>query len=426
MKVSCPNCKKVLQAPDNWAGQKVKCPACKRPIALPTTPTDDDGLDLDFDLGSLTELEDAGEVVARRRGRKLRLKDAEAAVKAQAADEPEEPVARDPHIRVCPQCGMKARHEDIYSELMCRHCGGSIPGTPISKEAAKVQYSTGLPRITTRVSFYTGFGSAAVYPMGAVDSILKAMGIALAAILIPLLGILAFTQSSTFNSLVEKDPQSSAWVGIFLAIMFGIEAIYFGAVGYYALIDTIRTTSAGSDKAATLTWNPVNLGAALGGYMALLAFYTLIVIALVGHLPTSFADVQSISSPWKLFLLAALTFAVPMNIIGLASSHALDGLNMVKVFRSIGNVIGAYTFLFLIVLLYLGAYVGVMVTVMGWAGPAILESSTKGLSAGFLNMLLGVGAWAVVMGLGFYFAYSIGRILGLFSRTYKAGMEFEL
>ncbi len=35
MKVTCPKCSKVVQAPDEWAGRKVKCPGCKDMIKLP-------------------------------------------------------------------------------------------------------------------------------------------------------------------------------------------------------------------------------------------------------------------------------------------------------------------------------------------------------------------------------------------------------
>ena len=115
-----------------------------------------------------------------------------------------------------------------------------------------------------------------------------------------------------------------------------------------------------------------------------------------------------------------------MNMIGLASSHAFDGLHPVKVFRSIARLLGHYTFLFLIVLLYLGFYVGLMWAVMSWAGPAIAGAATQGIKNGIVKLLIGVCAWAVVMGLGFYFAYSIGRILGLFSRTYREEIEFEM
>jgi len=325
MKVSCPNCKKVLQAPDKWAGRKVKCPACKKPIALPEAADEQD--DLDFDLGSLGSIEDAGEaVVHERKGKPMSLKQAQAEHKAKAVEEAGHAPASDPRIRTCPKCGQKSRHDDVYSELMCRQCGTTIPGADLKTEKTAVKYTSTAGRIVTKTSFYTGFTAAAFYPIGAIDSILKAMGIALACIVVPVGGILAFTQSSSLNSLTEKTGDTAAWVGPTLAVAFLAEAIYFGSVAYYALIDTIRTTTAGSEKTATLTWNPINLGAALGGYVALIVFYALVVIGLVGGVPASFEDVQRISAPWKLILLALLTFGVPMNIIGLSSSHASTGL----------------------------------------------------------------------------------------------------
>ena len=137
--------------------------------------------------------------------------------------------------------------------------------------------------------------------------------------------------------------------------------------------------------------------------------------------PTSKEALDNLSSPWRLLVIAILTFSVPMNMIGLASSHALDGLNPLRVFKSIGRVIGHYTFLFLIVLLYLCIYVALMYGIMSWAVPYILDAMQKGLSGGLLRMLLGIAAWSLLIGLAFYFAYSIGRVLGLFTRKYSAG-----
>jgi hypothetical protein len=37
-----------------------------------------------------------------------------------------------------------------------------------------------------------------------------------------------------------------------------------------------------------------------------------------------------------------------------------------------------------------------------------------------------IAAWSLLVGLGFYFAYSIGRILGLFTRSYREQIDFEL
>lgn len=425
MKVSCPNCKKPMQAPDEWAGRKVKCPGCKKPISLPAAAPDGSHTQgLDFD--SLEALEDAGEalVFERPKGKPLTLKEAQALADASTTTE-ERKAASDPRIRICPRCSQKVRSDDLYSEIICRHCGGGIPGMELKKDRAK--YSSGMDRIVTKVSFYTGFTSAFAYPIPAFAAILLGIGVALAAIAVPLLGVLAFTEVSGLNPVNERNPsESSGWVGVFLTVMFVVEAIYFGSVGYYILIDTIRTTSAGSEQPPNLTWNIINLGAALGGYAALIAFYALIVILLVGGVPSSAEDLESLGQPWKLVLIALLTFGVPMNIIGLSSSHALDGLNPVRVFRSIGRLAGHYIFLFLIVLLYLGMYVGLMWAVMSWAGPMILSAARHGIGAGFFKMLAGVGAWAMVMGIGFYFAYSIGRVLGLFTRTYREEIDFEL
>jgi hypothetical protein len=115
-----------------------------------------------------------------------------------------------------------------------------------------------------------------------------------------------------------------------------------------------------------------------------------------------------------------------MNMIGLSSSHALDGLNPVRVFRSIGNLAGHYFFLFLIMLIYLGMYIGGVAAVMKWAGPAIMDAAQQGLGVGLVRMLGGPIAWCVLIGLGFYFSYMIGRVLGLFARTFKEKLDFDL
>jgi hypothetical protein len=426
MKVSCPNCKKVVQAPDDWAGKKVKCPGCKQPISLPKATADRDDLGIDFN--SLEALEQAGEaIVFERKGKPMTLKEAQAAAAA-VAPKSEVVDKADPRIRTCPRCSQKVRADDIYGDLICRHCGAGIPGLEVDSNTTAKYTNTMADRIKSKVSFYTGFMGAAVYPLPAMPHILLGMGVALAAIAVPLLGVLAFTESSSLNTVNERNAQgpSSGWVGYFLTAMFILEGIYFGSVGYYVLIDSIRSTAAHNESPPGLTWNIINLGAALGGYVALIVFYAVVIIALVGGVPSSAEDLDTLSSPWRLGVLALLTFSVPMNIIGLASSHAMDGLHPLKVFKSIGQTIGHYIFLFLIVLVYLGIYVAVMWVAMGYAGPAIARSASQGLQAGFFSMLAGVGAWALVMGMGFYFAYSIGRLLGLFTRSYRESLDFEI
>lgn len=433
MKVSCPNCKKVFSAPSEWAGRKVKCPACKEPVTLPKNE-DAGSKDLGFDIGSLASMEQIGEPIIReRKGRPMTLKEAQAQTAAAKASENNgERVVNDPTVRVCPGCGETIRSPDLYSDLICRFCGATVPGQEIVQR--EVRYTKASERINTGLKFYSGFGAAALYPLPAMGTIGLGMLIALAVIAVPLFPILGFTGASGANE-ASKSESDFGWVGMFLTVMFALEALYFGAVAYYVMVDTIRTTTSGAEQPPPLTWSPSKLGPAVGGYVALIGFYCAVValmfIARTGGLPTSLDDFDALlSDPVPLIVLSLLTFSVPMNLIGLASTRSTDGLNPMKFGLSIGRTIGHYTFLFLIVLLYLGFYFGVMYGVMSWAGPTIMSAATKdaesGLAAIMLRSLMGLAAWSVLIGMMLYFGYCLGRVLGLFSRTYRDKLAFEL
>ncbi len=422
MKVTCSHCQKAFHAPDKWLGRTVKCPKCGQPVSVSAMDPDSG-----IDLGSLGAIEAGGQaLIVERKGKPMTLKEAQAAA---AAGTQAKPVSADPTIRTCPQCRQKVRVPDLYTEVLCRHCGAGIPA--VEKEQGElVGYKAAPEGLAGRVSFYAGFTSAALYPIPALAYILTAMAIALAVIMLPLFGLVGLLQASALNSATKQDPSSLAWVGAFLTGMFAVQGVYFGSVAYYCLVDTIRSTTAGNEHPPGLTWNITKIGAALGGYAALIGFYLVTILVLEfafgKGFPTSFQDLAVLGHPVSLAILALMTFSVPMNIIGLASTEPVDGLNPKKVALSIGRVIGHYIFMFLIVLIYLGFYVGVMYAVMSWAGPAVKEAAAKGISVGYKNLIGGIVGWSVLIGMGFYFAYMIGRILGLFARTYKERMEFEL
>ncbi|MDM8006220.1 MAG: hypothetical protein QUV05_08755 [Phycisphaerae bacterium] len=425
MKVKCSNCQKTFHAPDEWSGRKAKCPQCKQPVAL-SKSDDEPG----FDLGSLGAIEKGGQaLVVERTGKPMTLKEAQAAAAAAAAAAKAKAVPSDPTIRACPQCGRKTRVVDIYSEVLCRHCGAGIPA--VEKDDSEfVGYKVAAEGLGKTVSFYAGFTGAALYPIPAIAYILTAMGIALAVIAIPLFGVVGVLQVSALNTAVKQEEGSLAWVGMFLTIMFSLTGAYFGSVAYYCLIDTIRSTVGGNEHPPGLTWNVTKLGAALGGYAALIGFYLVVVLVLAvaygGGIPTSIDDFAVLGRPLSLAVLAIMTFSIPMNIIGLASTEPLDGVNPAKVGLSILRVLGHYIFMFLIVLIYLGFYVGVLYAIMSWVGPAMKQAAAQGIAVGYKNLLGGIAGWSVLIGMGFYFAYMIGRILGLFARTYRENMEFEL
>lgn len=395
---------------------------------MPHDPTEDEpARKLDYD--SMDAIEHGGEGVARQRRwwrRRMKLKEAMAASGAPVDDVPS-----DPNLRICPHCKTRVRAADEFTEVLCTECGKAIPGA-VTGEAETAKYSDSLAgRMTSSISFYTGFGSAALYPLPALPSILLGMGIAMAAIAVPGGLVLAFAAGSSLNPISEDVHLS--WIGLFVTAMFVIEGVYFGAVNYHVLVDSIRTTASGNEKPPGLEWNLVEIGVALLGYLAIGLYYLAILTLLYGWangwsftVPTSEADLQPLRSPGSLFVLAVLTFMVPMTLIGLGSGRQVDGLNPVRVIQSILAVPAHYAFLFLIVVFYLGIYVGILVAVMDWAGQAILTAAREGISQGLTPLGMGLVAWAVVIGVGFYGTYALGRILGLFARTYKSDLEFDL
>ncbi len=434
MKVVCPSCKKVVQAPDEWAGRKVKCPGCKQPVTLPRESEAAGSPDLHLDIRSLEAIETAGQpVVIERKGKPMTLKEAQAAEAAARSALQEAAARKDPCQRVCPGCGQTTFSPDIYCELICKYCGAAIPGVALEARE-RTSYTTDFEPTSRPETFYTGFTKAIGYPVTALPSIGAAMVIALAVVAVPMTAILLFTGAAGANEAVAEKTDFG-WVAVVLTVMFIAEGVYFGAIAYYMLIDSTRATTAGSDTAPEITWNPVSLGAALAGYAALLGFYALVVIILVffttGHLPSTAEDLAAgLMNPVSIVVLVLLTFSVPMNMIGMASANTWDGLNPARFGAAIARTIGHYIFLFLISIIYLAIYIGAMAAVLNWAMPMILKASRPApdasLSGTILTMLAGLGAWSVLIGVALYFACVIGRILGLFSRTYRERIGFEL
>lgn len=428
LSVTCPRCKTSLRVPERLAGKTVRCKACNKPILIPGSqapPESDPSSGLD--LNSLEAIEQGGETLEfQRRRKRLTVKEAQELSGDTGTKKP-----RHENARICPACGVEVQAPDPYCEVLCLECDTPIPG--LDRGTGEVaRYADSLAgRVRTDVGFYTGFSRAFLYPIPALIWIMLGIAVALAAIVIPVGGVLAFVVAAALNPIAEKGDVS--WVGLTVAIFFLVEGIYFGLVNYHILVDSIRATSSGSEVPPPLTWNPSSLGAALVGYLALGAYYVTIFLALTWvnthHVPdfSSIAALtQPLHSPGSLAVLALLTFMVPMHLIGLASGRPADGLNPARVVRSILAVPSHYAFLFLITLMYVGIYAGVMVAVMSWAGEAIATAARTGVQKGLAPMGLGLAAWAVVIGLGFFIHYSLGRILGLFARTYKDKLDFDL
>ncbi len=123
---------------------------------------------------------------------------------------------------------------------------------------------------------------------------------------------------------------------------------------------------------------------------------------------------------WILFT-AIIGFPMPMSAIGIASSKTTDGLNPLRVLRSIGRTLGHYFFLDLILVLY-GAFAGVLIALVSSLGGLtenlISNKQIAQLPSSFV-------AWFALLGAGLYCSYMLGRLVGLFARTFKDRLDFD-
>ncbi len=433
MNVRCPHCERKLEVRDEWAGRSVRCPACKKGFKLPakTKQQADRSPSTGIDLDALSRIETAGHGLVDERGRPVRVAPTQAAEETPGQQRPA--ASGSETTRICPYCRTKVKTEDNYSEVLCPHCWRVIPAAdrPADKQGKDAKFSGSLiGRIQPAVGFYAGFGSAALYPIPGTVWILMGMGLAALAICLPVGVLVAFATATGLNPIAGET--DTTWVGPVLALMFLIEGIYFGAVNYHILIDSIRSTVVGGETPSPLPWNPIALGTALLGYLGIAVYYLIILAILIVvaygrlYIPNSLSELSALTKPGYLVAIAVITFTVPMNVIGLASSNTWDGFNPYKIGKSVAQTVGHYMFLFLIVCLFLMLYTGLMTLVMSWAGKAIFNAMEHGIEQGLVPVLIGLGAWSVLIGAGFYFAYVLGRILGLFARSYREKLAFDL
>ncbi len=444
MKVECPRCQQSLELPPEWAGKHVRCRGCNYVFQIPRPGLSPEEIAREALPPNLADLAQVEQAQVRPEDDGFELQDFEGAPPTVAveATTPDEKAAgkqgEEQFTRICPECRKPMSTGDEYTEVFCSHCGAVVPG-PKTGSAERVANDTRFAlrlsqRALTPGGFYEGFLTAFIYPIPAITTIAAGMGIAFCAIFLPIGTLYGLAVGAALNPLTEAADVS--WVRPLLSGLFLAEAIYFGGVGYFALIDTIRHTATGIEKPPTMIWNITSVATALAGYAGLAAYYMLIslVFVLVAnsgtlHIPTTAEDFEVYRTPKYFAALAIVTFTVPMNIIGLSSGRLREGFNPYRILRSIAQTGTHYIFLFLIVCIYLMVYLGILGWAIGWASDKVLyaiESYAKEGPQEFAAVVLGLVAWAVLIAVGFYFAYVMGRVLGLFTKSYKKLLEFDI
>jgi len=418
MEFECDRCHQKLGVPDKWAGRRVRCRGCNRVLVVPEP--EEAPLGSSINLGALAAgTEEPSEPLVTE------FAPIPVAHRTGPADKTDRALKRK-----CPHCGKLIKVMDPYSEVLCSGCWRPVPPTD-SIEPEKNDSERAQRAFERTLAFYDGIVGVFGYPMGAIGAILLSMLVAGGAILLPVGLILMFVMGVALNPIAPG--ANLSWVPTLLAVMFLIEGVYFAGMGYSLLLDSTRLTIAGNDKPPELSWNPATVGSGLIGYAVLVLVYGSVYVG-VNYvvsggktvLPTSLDEVRQLRSPVTIAALALLTFTVPMAVIGLASMPGIQGLSPGRIIRSIVGCFVHYLFLFVVVCIMLGVYFGLTAGVVAWAGDAVLKVLRQGVSKGFDTLLLGLLAWTILVGTGLYCAYMMGRLHGLFARTFRNRLAFDI
>ncbi|MBN1342179.1 MAG: hypothetical protein JXQ73_05845 [Phycisphaerae bacterium] len=412
---SCDRCDQKLKVPDDWGGRRVRCKGCNRVLKVPDPVTSQ--LDSSIDLAALKAGQEGPDDQIVTEFAPIPRASRSEAIRRRAM--------QDELAVTCPHCGKVIKVEDPYVEVLCSSCWKAVPPLKEGEQIAKAS-----SRGSGAAAFYDEILSVFTYPIDAMGSILLGMLVAGGAILLPIGLVLMFVMGVALNPIAPEADIS--WVPVLLAAMFVFEGVYFAGMGYSGLLDAARNTVVESDKPPDLPWNLGTIGSGIVGYLTLLVAYALVFLG-VNHLvsggefvvPKSLDDAKQIMSPVSIAALCLLTFTVPMTIIGLALMPGLGGMSPGRILRSIAGTIVHYLFLFAVVVFMLGIYLGIMSSVIGWAIDTLLIVIREGIEKGIGSLLMGLFAWTILIGAGLYCALMMGRLHGLFARTFRRKLAFD-
>lgn len=439
MKLRCPGCQKVLNVADAAAGKAVRCPGCNRAVRVPQKAAEPAvaatrGVRSTVDLDSLAQLESRSAQLGQE---ELAAVQSELAAKRAATAAPTS--------RVCPKCKKETPVKDPRVEVLCSHCWEPIPGI-----ASDDAYDTGGARLvghhgggaegTTR--FYDGLASALAYPGPAIGSILLVVVIAMGSIFLPV-GLMTAMAAATAQSEVGKEGITSveadlSSVQLVLKLIFGAQIFAFACIGLNAFFDAVRTTAVGEESPPSLSWNPNSWGRSVIAVVALAIYYGAMTYFLLFFLAGPDTASSMLSGAWItdedfsfgfitpgfIVGMVVISFLTPMNLIGMSLGSIAQGLHPGRVLKSVGKTHVHYLFLVILLCVYGALGSGAFAVILEWFIPRV-QAAAAGAGKGAMGKLgVGLVGWGAVMGFVFYLNLVLGRIHGLFARTYRKELAF--
>jgi hypothetical protein len=430
MTLRCPRCRQKVTVADRYAGKAVRCPACNRAFAVPKLQAAIAGPDADSgpDLEDLAKLESSTEVLSQRELNKVRAK------------QPAKEGSESDSVRVCPNCKKEVLGKDPYAEVLCSNCWQPIPAL-VKGGRSTAAFAVARARraaVEGPASFYAELVACLAYPLPALGSIITAGVVAVAAGLLPaavITGAIKLMEQYAVGTVQGVAQGDLSPVTLILTAVFGAEVFFFSAVAIHLFLDVVRTTYIKNDRPPNLSWAPRQWGQSFLAYLLFVAYLVLMIYVLASltvHgdllkmlLSGHFKDAIASGGTGLLAGLVVICFAIPMSLIGIALTSALQGINPINVAQSIARTHVHYAFLVLLLSVYGIMFGAAFATILfDWFVPRF-DQMVKGSAEGDLaQVALSLLTWGAVMGSFYYGTYVLARLHGLFARAFRESLAF--
>ena len=320
--------------------------------------------------------------------------------------------------------------------------GGDVPGAVCERGGATVRGGEVDGRVVRRAlgagGFYAELVSCLTYPIPALGSLATAAAAGIGGGLVPVVVMTALTglmQQGYVGTVREGQKADLTGVSMLLMGIFALELFVFSAIALHLFLDVMRASSIGTPRPPALSWSPSQWGKSFVGYLAFVVYY-LVVTYILATL-TLDDGVRTLQRNRDLFSLmgsggqylvwglALLSFGVPMNFLGLGMGTMTQAVNPVRVARSIIKTHVHYVFLVLMLCFYGIVFGGMFWAVAhDWFVPQISKMAAGTKEGDLVQVALAMLSWGGVVALYFYGTFVLGRLFGLFARTFRKDLLF--
>jgi DNA-directed RNA polymerase subunit RPC12/RpoP len=433
MMLRCPRCRQKVSVAEKYAGKAVRCPSCNRGFAVPKLQASVGSSDSDSgpELEELARLESSSGVLSKRELSRV-----------QASLAPKKSDDDSGSVRVCPNCKKEVLGKDPYADVLCSNCWQPIPALVKGGSSAAGIAAARARRAAKEgpAIFYAELTSCLAYPIPALGSILGAAVIAIVAALAPVALITAgikVMEQYAVGTAQGVGLGDLSRVTLLLMAIFGLEIFLFSAIAVHLFLDVVRTTAIKNDQPPSLSWGPRKWGKSFFTYLLFVLYVALMVYLLATFtvrgdvvkmlLSGHFKDVIASGGTILIVGLVVICLGIPMGLIGIALTSALQGLNPVNVATSVARTHVHYVFLVVLLSVYGIMFGAAFATILfDWFLPGF-DKMVKGSAEGDLvQVALSLLAWGAVMGFFYYGTYVLARLHGQFARSFRKSLAFGM